>query len=122
MGVNFEVKPTPIRHDIIKEKSKDMLMGWYKENHPDLYDKINKDEVDPDEFTMSDINNLEAWRLDEEFRAKYCKFQAESCMRFEKDIPDEVWASDELELGTIQEAWDFFTGMRTVPFDGVQAR
>ena len=40
-------------------------------------------------------------------------------MKLETPIKDDVWKSDELELGTLEEAWDFFTNRRQVPLDGV---
>ena len=70
-------------------------------------------------YDAKDLKAINGWRMDEEFRAKYCKFTAEHCMKLEVPIKDDVWKSDELELGTIEEAWDFFTNRRQVPLDGV---
>ena len=42
MGVRFEVKPTPIRFDKIIEGRREILMEWYKENHPELHKKLTK--------------------------------------------------------------------------------
>ena len=119
MGVRFEVKPTPIRFDKIVEERRDMLMNWYKENHPKLHKKLEDDKVSVDDYTMEDLDALNAWRLDEEFRAKYCEYMAKHCMKLDKPIDAKTWKSDDLELGTIEEAWDFFTNRRQVPTSGV---
>ena len=119
MGVGFEVKPTPIRFDKVMDERRDMLMKWYKEHHPKLEKKLNDDKVSTDDYTMEDLDALNAWRLDEEFRAKYCKYTADHCLKLEKPIDAKIWKSDELELGTLEEAWDFFTNRRQVPINGV---
>ena len=119
MGVGFEVKPTPIRFDKIVEDRRQMLLGWYKEKHPKTHEKIISDTVSFEDYDAKDLEAINGWRMDEEFRAKYCKFTAEHCMKLEVPIKDDVWKSDELELGTIEEAWDFFTNRRQVPLDGV---
>lgn len=119
MGVRFEVKPTPIRFDKIMDERRDMLMNWYKEHHPKLEKKLNDDKVSVEDYTMEDLDALNAWRLDEEFRAKYCKYTADHCLKLDKPIDNKTWKSDELELGTLEEAWDFFTNRRQVPSNGV---
>lgn len=121
MGVRFEVKPTPIRFDKVVEERRQMLLDWYKEHHPKTYKKIEKGNTEIDEYNLDDLEAINAWRLDEEFRAKYCKFTAEKCMKLEKNIDDKTWRSDDLELGTLEEAWDFFTVRRQVPSNGVGA-
>lgn len=118
MGVRFEVKPTPIRFDKIVEERRQMLLGWYKEKHPKTYKKIQTD-VSFDDYSPEDFEAVNGWRLDEEFRAKYCEFTANHCMKLEKPIDKKTWKSDELELGTLEEAWDFFTNRRQVPSNGV---
>ena len=119
MGVGFEVKPTPIRFDKVIEDRRQMLLNWYKEKHPKTHKKIISDTVSFEDYNASDLEAINGWRMDEEFRAKYCKFTAEHCMKLEIPIKDDVWKSDELELGTIEEAWDFFTNRRQVPSSGV---
>jgi len=119
MGVRFEVKPTPIRFDKIINERRDMLMNWYKDNHPKLHKKLEEDKNSVDDYTMEDFEALNAWRLDEEFRAKYCKYTADHCLKLDKKITDATWKSDDLELGTLEEAWDFFTNRRQVPSNGV---
>ncbi len=119
MGVRFEVKPTPIRFDKIMDERRNMLMNWYKEHHPKLEKKLNDDKVSVDDYTMEDLDGLNAWRLDEEFRSKYCKYTADHCLKLDKPIDSKTWKSDELELGTLEEAWDFFTNRRQVPTNGV---
>jgi len=119
MGVRFEVKPTPIRFDKIMDERRNMLMNWYKEHHPKLENKLNDDKVSVDDYTMEDLDGLNAWRLDEEFRSKYCKYTADHCLKLDKPIDSKTWKSDELELGTLEEAWDFFTNRRQVPTNGV---
>ena len=119
MGVEFEVKPTPIRFDKIIEDRRQMLLDWYKQKHPKTHKKIISDTVSFEDYDAKDLEAINGWRMDEEFRAKYCKFTAEHCMKLEVPIKDDVWKSDELELGTIEEAWDFFTNRRQVPLDGV---
>jgi len=120
MGVRFEVKPTPIRFDKVVEERRNMLLNWYKENHPKLHKKLTKtEEISVDDYTMEDVDALNAWRFDEEFRAKYCQYTAQHCMKLDKKISDDTWKSDDLELGTLEEAWDFFTNRRQVPSNGV---
>ena len=119
MGVEFEVKPTPIRFDKVIEDRRQMLLDWYKQKHPKTHKKIISDTVSFEDYDAKDLEAINGWRMDEEFRAKYCKFTAEHCMKLEVPIKDDVWKSDELELGTIEEAWDFFTNRRQVPLDGV---
>ena len=119
MGVRFEVKPTPIRFDKVVDERRDMLMNWYKDNHPKLHKKLDDDNIPIDDYTMEDLDALNAWRLDEEFRAKYCSYTAQHCMKLDKKITDATWKSDDLELGTLEEAWDFFTNRRQVPSNGV---
>ena len=119
MGVRFEVKPTPIRFDKVMDERRDMLLGWYKKNHPSLHEKIISDDYDVEDYTLEELNAINAWRLDKKFRAKYCKYSAEKCIKLEKELDDVVWESDDLELGTLEEAWDFFTNRRQVPSNGV---
>ena len=119
MGVEFEVKPTPIRFDKIIEDRRQMLLDWYKQKHPKTHKKIISDTVSFEDYDAKDLEAINGWRMDEEFRAKYCKFTAEHCMKLEVPIKDDVWKSDELELGTLEEAWDFFTNRRQVPINGV---
>lgn len=119
MGVRFEVKPTPIRFDKIVEDRRQMLLGWYKQNHPKTHKKIISESANFEDYNTQDLEAINGWRMDEEFRAKYCKFTADHCMKLETPIKDNVWKSDELELGTLEEAWDFFTNRRQVPINGV---
>ena len=119
MGVGFEVKPTPIRFDKIVEERKQMLLDWYKQNHPKTHKKIIDDNVSIDDYKSEDFDAINAWRLDEEFRSKYCKFTADHCLKLDRPIDSKTCKSDELELGTLEEAWDFFTNRRQVPINGV---
>jgi len=119
MGVRFEVKPTPIRFDKIIEERRQMLLAWYKDNHPKLHKKLEDDKLTVEDYTIDDLDALNAWRFDEEFRSEYCKFTADHCMKLSKPIDTETWKSDELELGTLEEAWDFFTSRRQVPINGL---
>jgi len=119
MGVPFEVKPTPIRFDKVVEERKDMLLGWYKEHYPELHDKLQSEETSMDDYTIDDLRALNAWRMDVDFRARYCKYTADNCMKLSRALSDEIWSSDDLELGTLEEAWDFFTNKRQVPSNGL---
>ena len=119
MGVGFEVKPTPIRFDKVVEERRQMLLDWYKQNHPKTHKKITDDKIAVEDYEMEDFDAINAWRLDEEFRAKYCKYTADYCLKLEKPIDSKTWKSDDLELGTLEEAWDFFTNRRQVPTNGV---
>tara|TARA_R100001460_G_scaffold75468_1_gene116581 strand:- start:4508 stop:4909 length:402 start_codon:yes stop_codon:yes gene_type:complete len=121
MGVRFEVKPTPIRFDKVSEERRQMLLGWYKEHHPKLHKKLIDDKYSAEDYTMEDLEGLNTWRLDEDFRAEYCEFTAKHCMKLDKPIDKKTWKSDDLELGTLEEAWDFFTNRRQVPTSGVVA-
>jgi len=40
-------------------------------------------------------------------------------MSLSRTLDKKVWESDDLELGTIEEAWDFFTSRRQVPLNGL---
>jgi hypothetical protein len=40
-------------------------------------------------------------------------------MKLSRALSDEIWSSDDLELGTLEEAWDFFTNKRQVPSNGL---
>ena len=73
MGVRFEVKPTPIRFDKVMDERRSLLLGWYKKNHPTLHEKIESDDYDVEDYTLEELNAINAWRLDKKFRAKYCK-------------------------------------------------
>ena len=119
MGVRFEVKPTPIRCDKVMDERRDMLLGWYKKNHPSLHEKIISDDYDVEDYTLEELNAINGWRFDEKFRGKYCKFTADHCMKLDKELDKDTWESDDLELGTLEEAWDFFTNRRQVPSNGV---
>lgn len=112
-GVKFTVKPTPINVSQVETDVRDMLREWYKEHYPGTFGKIDGN-TDFEDYTAEDIKALNAWRTDVEFRAKYLRKMAESCMKFEKPVPEGVWASDDLEYSTIREAWDFFSEKRLV--------
>ena len=120
MGVEFEIKPTPIRLDKVLEERKNMLLDWYKENDEEIYEKITKKDQNVEDYTWEDIERLDAWKHDVDFRVRYCKYTADKSMKMRSTLTDEIWASDELELGTLEEAWDFFTNRRQVPLSGVQ--
>ena len=119
MGVPFEVKPTPIRFDKIVEERRQMMLDWHKQNHPELHEKLLDENVTMDDYTLEDLQALNAWRMDVDFRARYCKYTADNCMKLSKPLSDEIWSSDDLELGTLEEAWDFFTNKRQVPSNGL---
>lgn len=114
MGVSFTVKPTPLNINQVEEEQREMLLAWYKEHYPDTHQKLS-DNVDFDKYNAEDIKALNAWRQDVEFRAKYLKQMAESCMEFSKKLPDGTWERDDLAYSTIKEAWDFFCEKRLVP-------
>jgi hypothetical protein len=121
MGIRFSVKPTPLNIEDIDKKRREMLMDWYKANAPELHSKLEAG-VPLDDYTIEDADSINGWKKDVEFRSEYLKFWANACMRFEKPIADDVWSSDEIELSTISEAWDFFTERRMIPYSGVQTR
>ena len=113
-GVKFTVKATPINVEQVEKEVRDMLRGWYEEHYPDTFEKIDSN-ADVDEYSADDIRAMSAWRVDVPFRSKYLRKMAESCMKFEKSMPEDIWQSDELEYSTIREAWDFFCEKRLVP-------
>lgn len=119
MGVPFEVKPTPIRFDKVVEERRQMMLDWHKQNHPELHEKLLDENVTMDDYTLEDLQALNAWRMDVDFRARYCKYTADNCIKLSKPLSDEIWSSDDLELGTLEEAWDFFTNKRQVPSNGL---
>lgn len=114
MGVEFYVKPTPLNINELEEKNRNMLLDWYKEHYPTTAEKLSG-ESEFSDYTAEDINALNAWRLDVEFRSKYLRGMAEACMSFAKPLPEDTWVRDDLEYSTIREAWDFFSEKRLVP-------
>jgi hypothetical protein len=121
MGVDFYIKPTPLNVEDLDDTRRDMIMSWYEENQPEVYEKLNKGAALED-YTVEDVENMNAWKKDVDFRTRYLKFMAETCMQFAKPMNDDIWSSDDIELSTITEAWDFFTERRLVPSSGVQTR
>lgn len=121
MGVDFYIKPTPLNVEELDDTRRDMIMSWYEENQPEVYEKLNKGAALED-YTVEDVENMNAWKKDVDFRTRYLKFMSETCMQFAKPMNDDIWSSDDIELSTITEAWDFFTERRLVPSSGVQTR
>lgn len=113
MGIPFQVKPVPVSIQSIEKAQREMLMGWYEEHHPSVKEKLEGG-VDIDDFSIEEVLAIGAWKEDVEFRSRYLRFLAESSMQFEKPVPDEYWASEELPYSTIRESWDFFTERRSV--------
>ena len=113
MGTKFFVKPVPINLDDIDETQRQMLLGWYEENHPTVKEKLESG-ADIDSFSDEELLGISAWKKDVEFRSKYIKYLAESCMQFEKAIPEDNWKRDDLPYSVVKEAWDFFTERRVV--------
>ena len=113
MGTKFFVKPVPINLDDIDEKQRQMLLDWYGEHHPTVKEKLESG-ADLDSFSNEELLGISAWKKDVEFRAEYIKYLAESCMQFEKAIPEENWKRDDLPYSVVKEAWDFFTERRVV--------
>jgi len=109
MGIPFELKPIPMRVDLIIEEHRDMLMDWYEENYPTLKEKIESGSS-IDDLTTEEIEGVNAWKKDVDFRAKYIRFTAENSMQFEKPVPEDYWRSDDLPLSVVDNAWSFFTG------------
>ncbi len=115
MGVPFEVKPTPINISSVKKERQEMIRSWYEQNKPDLLSKMDDKTATIEDWSVEEVQSLEDWKSDVEFRASYCKFTGEKSMKFSKPVSDEIWASNELELSTLEEAWDFFVERRQVP-------
>ena len=121
MGVDFYIKPTPLNVEDLDDTRRDMIMSWYQENQPEVYAKLDQG-ASLEDYTVEDVENMNAWKKDVDFRTQYLKFMAETCMQFAKPMSDDIWSSDDIELSTITEAWDFFTERRLVPSNGVQTR
>lgn len=121
MGVDFYIKPTPLNVEDLDDTRRDMIMSWYQQNQPEVYDKLNRG-ASLEDYTVEDVENMNAWKKDVDFRTRYLKFMSETCMQFAKPMSDDIWSSDDIELSTITEAWDFFTERRLVPSSGVQTR
>lgn len=121
MGVDFYIKPTPLNVEDLDDTRRDMIMSWYQENQPEVHAKLDQGAALED-YTVEDVENMNAWKKDVDFRTQYLKFMAETCMQFAKPMSDDIWSSDDIELSTITEAWDFFTERRLVPSNGVQTR
>lgn len=113
MGIPFTVKPTPLNVNQLEKDQRQMLLDWYKEHHPDTAQKL-EDGVDFDTYTQEDVQALNAWREDVEFRAGYLRKMAETCMDFSKAVPEDTWVRDDIAFSTIKEAWDFFCEKRLV--------
>lgn len=113
MGISFELKPAPIRADIIQEEQRNMLLDWYGEHYPTLREKLESN-ASVDDLTDEEIEGLGGWKKDVDFRAKYIKYTAENSMQFEKPVPEDYWASDDLPLSVVENAWSFFIGRSQV--------
>jgi len=112
MGIKFQVKPVPMNVEELDQQQRDMLMSWYEQNHPSLKEKLEQG-ADMEDYTTEEIFAISGWKKDVEFRAEYIKFLAESCMEFDRKVPEEFWAQDDLPYSVVREAWDFFTERRS---------
>lgn len=113
MGINFQVKPVPINLEDIDDSQRSMLLEWYADNHPSVKQKL-EDGDDIETFDIEELKAISAWKKDKAFRSKYIKFLAQSCMDFDKPVPDDYWEKDELPYSVVKEAWDFFTERRAI--------
>jgi len=114
MGIPFTVKPTPLNVNQLEKDQRQMLLDWYKEHHNETYEKLQSD-TPIEEYTNGDVEALNAWREDVEFRAQYLRKMAEACMDFSKAVPEDTWVRDDIAFSTIKEAWDFFCEKRLAP-------
>jgi len=112
MGIKFQVKPVLMNVEELDQQQRDMLMSWYDEHHPTLKEKLEQG-VDIEAYTTEEMIAISAWKKDVEFRAEYIKFLAESCMEFERKVPEDYWAKDDVPYSVVREAWDFFTERRS---------
>lgn len=111
MGKEFTVKPTPLNMADVDSEIREMLLGWYREKHPSLAEKLERG-ADIDELTKDEVMAVTAWQKDVDFRASYIRRMAESCMEFESPVPEEYWRRDDLPYSIVKEAWDFFCERR----------
>jgi len=109
MGIPFELKPIPIRADMIMEEQRKMLLDWYDEQMPGLSEKLESG-MEIDAYSEEELEVLIGWKKDVDFRAKYIRFTAENSMQFDKPVPEDYWRSDDLPLSVVENAWSFFTG------------
>jgi len=117
-GYKFKVKPESLKALKLDKELRQDLKEWQEEHNAEFqkYMKENQEKFNSNEIgSLDDMPDFTDWREDEEFRAKRWKKMADACMEFEKEPPSDFWASDEIEYGVIDMAWDFFTGARKVP-------
>ena len=121
-GHKFQVKAESLLGVKVDKELREELKEWQEKNNKEWKDFVsaNSDAISRgDNLDYPDYND---WRLDVKFRGAYFQKKAETCMKFESKVPKELWESDELEYGTIEEAWDFFMGRRQAPQNSILAR
>lgn len=125
-GHKFSVKPESMKALKVKKELEKDMKEWQEKNNKEFIDfvkKYDKELADKNVDALpDDIPENKEWIEDVDFRSKRFKKMADACMSFKKPVPSSLWASDELEYGIINEAWDFFIGRRKVPMDGISAR
>lgn len=120
-GHKFKVKSESFLSLKIDKEIKQDLKKWQEENNKEFNDFVGKYEkqiASGDFDSIPDFPENKDWRFDEEFRAKRYEKMATHAMDFE-DLSDKelkkLCASEQLEYGVIEEAWDFFVGRRRAP-------
>lgn len=125
-GHKFSVKPESLKAIKVKKELEKEMKEWQEKNNKEFIDFMKKydKELAKNDFDSlpNNIPDSNEWLEDEEFRAKRFSKMAHTCMEFKEKPPASLWKSDELEYGIINEAWDFFTGRRKVPMEGISAR
>lgn len=125
-GHKFSVKPESLMARKVDAELKEDMKVWQEKNNAD-YLKWSKDNAeaiknalaDKDYDLFVDAPTSEDWKLDEEFRANRFKKMADACLKFDKEPPAELWKSDEIEYSTLEEAFDFFTGVRKARLEAI---
>lgn len=124
-GYTFSVKSKTFASKKVQREIEDDLMNWYKTNNKSLHDALKKfeeqmkKENNPDALNGFTKSDMEAWHEDEVFRSERMKKMAVASMKFDKEPPESLWKSEDLEVGKIELAYSFFTGVRQIPIDAI---
>jgi len=117
-GIEFTVKPESFRGRKLDREIRAEMKAWQDKNNKKFLQwseeygdaaAEGKETPEPPEFSY--------WEEDVEFRASRAKKMAENAMEFKGKIPNGFWERDDLQIGVIKAAWDFFVGNRPIPND-----
>jgi len=129
-GHSFQLKPKSLLARKIDKELKEEMKAWHERVNKKYMDFVEKHKKQyekallKDDYTLLPANIPESkeWLDDPEFRAVRFKKMAMASMEFDEPVPESLWASDELQYGVIELAWDFFTGERPIPIESISIR